>query len=169
MRTVKTAVAVTVCFFIFLPLWQAEPTGNPLDQIGPFYACIAAVICMQSSVEQSLRHGLSRLLGTGVGGCVGIVILWLAGEESGPFLFGVFMGLGVLVTIWLCSLLGHPAACSIGGVVCCAVLLSHSGPERYVYTLTRMGETAVGIFVAVAVNHLLPDRRAKAEEKENQA
>lgn len=152
---------------IFLPFWQADAApGGSMYQIGPFYACIAAVICMQSSVEQSVHQGVSRLIGTGVGGCVGLLILLLAGEESGPLLFGLFLSLGVLITIWLCSLLGQPAACSIGAVVCCAVLMSHSGPDRYLYTLARMAETTVGILVAVLVNHLLPDRRGGGEEKE---
>ena len=37
-------------------------------------------------------------------------------------------------------------------------MLSHSGQERYFYTVARMLETAVGILVAMAVNHVLPGK-----------
>ncbi|MEG1857555.1 MAG: FUSC family protein, partial [Pseudoflavonifractor sp.] len=77
MRIVKTAMAVMICFFIFLPFWVRTPLGvnDPLREVGPFYACIAAIICMQSSVEQSVRQGVSRVIGTILGGVVGICIL----------------------------------------------------------------------------------------------
>ncbi len=167
MRTLKTMVAVAVCFLIFLPFWAAEAGSedNILDHVGPFYACIAAIVCMQDSVERSVRQGISRLIGTGIGGSVGIVILWISGERSNPFLFGGLLAVGVMTTIWICDLLQKPAACSIGGVVCCAVLLSHGGAERYFYLLTRMGETAVGILVGVAVNRLLPDHRMEGKDE----
>lgn len=167
MRIMKTMTAVAVCFLIFLPFWQGgHPAGvESATQISPFYACVAAVICMQNSAEQSLRHGVSRLIGTGVGGSVSLLILWLAGEDSHPLLFGALISLGVMLTIWLCTMLGRPAACSIGAVVCCAVLLSHSGPERYYYTLIRIGATAVGVLVAVVINYILPDYRDREEEK----
>ena len=59
MRMVKTAVAVVLCYFIFLPFWLRTPVGeyDPLKDVWPFSACIAAIICMQSSVEQSVRQG----------------------------------------------------------------------------------------------------------------
>lgn len=166
MRTLKTMVAVAICFLIFLPFWETEvgPGDNILDHVGPFYACIAAIVCMQDSVKRSVKQGISRLIGTGIGGCVGIVILWISGEESSPLLFGVLLALGVMTTIWICDLLRKPAACSIGGVVCCAVLLSHGGPERYFYLLARMGETAIGILIGVAVNCLLPDHRMEGKD-----
>ena len=77
MRNIKTAVAVVICFLLFLPFWsQASPAGEGM-QIGPFYACITAVICMQSSVEQSVRQGVSRVIGTLMGGALGLLVLVL--------------------------------------------------------------------------------------------
>ena len=167
MRTTKTMVAVAICFLLFVPFWELEvPNGeSPLNQIGPFYACIAAIVCMQDSVEKTVKQGCARLIGTGVGGFIGILVLWFAGEHSGAFWFGFLLSVGVMLTIWICDLIDQPAACSIGGVVCCCVLLSHSGPDRYFYTIARIVQTAVGIGIGVGVNMALPDNRNKKEKK----
>lgn len=160
MRNIKTAVAVMICYLLFIPLRGMGPdTGNALDLVGPFYACIAAVICMQSSVEHSLQQGLSRIISTIVGGVVGLLVLSVGMVANSDLLTTIMLGASVVFIIWLCNLIGRPAACSTGCVVCCAVILSHSGAERYFYTLARTGETIVGILVALAVNRLLPDHR----------
>lgn len=160
---VKTAVAVTVCFFLFLPFWVRVPAGepDPLENVGPFYACIAAVICMQGTVAQSVRQGVSRVIGTCIGGAVGLCVLLVDDAVGLPVVTGLLMGAGIILTLWLCNLLKRPAACSIACVVVCVVMLNHGGPDRYLYTLFRVLETLVGIGAAVGVNHLLPDRREK--------
>ncbi len=168
MRTIKTMVSVAICFLLFLPFWglEVQSREGPLNQIGPFYACIAAIVCMQDSVEKTVQQGRARLIGTGVGGVIGILILWLAGEHSAPLWFGFLLSVGVMLTIWLCDLMNQPAACSIGGVVCCCVLLSKSGPERYFYTIARIVQTAVGIVIGVGVNMALPDNRNKKKKED---
>ena len=65
---------------------------------------------------------------------------------------------GTLACIYLCNVLNRPSACAISAIVCCSIMLSHSGQERYFYTVARMLETAVGILVAMAVNHVLPGK-----------
>lgn len=161
MRTAKTALAVFICFLLFLPFWIQESPGghDPRKDIGPFYACIAAIICMQGSVEQTVHHGISRVIGTGIGGLVGLACLLVDDRISWPVVTGVLMGGGVVLTLWLCTLIKRPAACSIGGVVLCVVMLNHGGPERYLYTLFRVLETIVGIVVAALVNRALPGPR----------
>lgn len=69
----------------------------------------------------------------------------------------------MVFTIWLCNAIGRPAACSIGCVVLCVVILNHSGADRYLYTILRVGETLLGIVVAVAVNRLLPGKPGAEE------
>lgn len=157
-RTIKTAIAVTLCFLIFLPWWgySAVETSNKLEQIGPFYACIAAIICMQGSVSASVKQGLSRLLGTLVGGLIGLGAVSLTMRSESWIFLTIVFGISVMLSIYLCVLARQPKACSIAAVVCCAIMLSHSGEGRYFYTVARMGETAVGIIVAVVINHVLP-------------
>ena len=159
MRTVKTAVAVVLSYLVFLPLGWLLPGQYGGGQSGPFYACIAAVICMQSSVGQTVRQGVSRLIGTAIGGCLGLLLLTTDRLLSHPMFLALTLGGGTVAAIWLCNLVQRPAACSIAVVVLCVILFNHTGPDRYIYALSRMFETGVGVLVAVAVNRALPDHR----------
>ncbi|MEG1072699.1 MAG: FUSC family protein [Oscillospiraceae bacterium] len=170
MRNIKTAVAVMVCFFLYIPLqgFFAGQSGGYFSLMSPFYSCISAVICMQSSVKQSVHQGVYRLIGTLIGGVVGILFLYPYDFFTNEWFLGILLCLGIIATIWLCNLIGKPTACSIACVVLCVVMLNHSGTDRYVYTLIRMAQTAVGIVVAVLVNHLLPDHQGEEHEPPKQ-
>lgn len=168
MRTAKTAVAVTLSYLLFLPfqLWMPQIYRLIAGANGPFYACIASVICMQNSVGQSVRQGAARLVGTAVGGLLGLLLLVTDTWLSNTWFFALALAGGTVAVIWLCVLIGQPAACSIGVVVLCAILFNHTGPDRYLYALTRMLETAAGVLIAVAVNRALPDHREPPDRQE---
>lgn len=166
MRNFKTAVAVVICFLLFLPFWSSDPAQGQGIQIGPFYACITAVICMQSSVEQSLKQGISRTVGTLAGGLLGLVVLFLcelAGQSA--LVMALLLGVGCMAIVWLCNTIRQPEACALSCVVLCGVMLNHSGADRYLYLIIRVGETLAGIAVALAVNRVLPGPlKQEAEE-----
>ena len=56
MRVVKTAVAVMLSYTIFVPfgLIYNEALGGVWGQLGPLYACIACIICTQSTLRSFL-------------------------------------------------------------------------------------------------------------------
>lgn len=167
MRTIKTAVGVVLGYLVFLPLWYffPNPTGTVLDHMNPLYTCLAAVICMQSSLEQTWNQGLSRLVGTMVGGLVGILMLipdWLL---EIPVLFALMMGCAVVASIWICLLIRRPSACAMASVLACVILFNHVGPERYYYAASRILETAIGVCITLVINWVLPDHRMPKQEK----
>ena len=63
------------------------------------------------------------------------------------------------VTYWYKSRYGIALDPACICVVPSVVLINHGGSERYLYFLSRVVETVVGIVAAVTVNHLLPDFR----------
>ena len=65
MRNIKTAFSVFICIALF----------NLFKRDNAFYACIAAVICMKDTYENSLSIGINRLLGTFLGGLLGIITI----------------------------------------------------------------------------------------------
>lgn len=69
MRIVKSALAVFVCLLI-----------DRLRGGMPFYAAIAAILCMQPDVANSLKTAANRVIGTLVGG--------LAARWRSPFSSG---------------------------------------------------------------------------------
>ena len=159
LRTIKTALAVMVCVAVFLPfhILQDDPS-DPWSMVGPLNACVAAIICMQSSIEDSWQQGFIRLRGTAIGGVVGILMLTIYLFFPYPVLLIPMLGASTVLVIWFCNLIHKPRACGLGCIVCCIVLLypADSGVQHYLSALARMGETAAGILISLLINRLLP-------------
>ena len=162
MRVLKTAVAVVLSYLVFVPfhLFYREELGGVLGQTGPLYACIAALICLQSTVDQSVQLGISRLIGIGVGGVLGIATLLLGPALDNPWVKAPVLGLVCVAGVWLCLLLKRPGACVMACILPCVILITGvTGVTRYHYAVARIAETLVGLFIALGVNALLPDLR----------
>lgn len=168
MRTIKTGVALVLSYLVVIPLQYVLPGLYPLlaGQNGPFYTCIAAIICMQNSVGKSVHQGISRLISTAIGGGVGLIVLTSDTWLSNPIFFSLMLGGGTVLVIWLCNVIRRPESCSLGAVVFCVILFYHTGPERYLYAVSRMLETVVGVLIAILVNRFLPDHRAEKRQAE---
>ena len=62
MRTIKTLIAVYLCFAIGI-----------LRGVLPFYSAIAAILCMKKDVDEGKRAGIHRSIGTLIGGSIGLL------------------------------------------------------------------------------------------------
>ncbi|MCD7947364.1 MAG: aromatic acid exporter family protein [Oscillospiraceae bacterium] len=163
MRSVKTAVAVAACYFISIPF---QVYASDIMTVDAFTACVTAAICMQSSMEESIRLGLYRLVGTLLGGALGLLVLLVGAQTSLLPVTGLILGVSILLCIWLCNLFGIQAACVVACMTVCLVLLNYNGEDRYLHTLLRMVETAVGVVVALVVNRVLPSRHMPGQADE---
>ena len=166
MRTVKTAVAVMLSYLVFVPfgLLYREELGGVLGQIGPMYACIACVVCMQSSLGQTMQQGISRFIGVAVGGVLGVLALSLGEAARQPLVKTAILGLICVAGIWVCLLIKRPTACGMACIVPCVILINDMvGVERYYYAAARIIETVVGVAIAFGVNAVLPDHRPEEE------
>ena len=169
MRVIKTAVAVMVSYALFLPfgLTYREELGGVLGQMGPLYACIACIICTQSTLGQTFRQGISRLIGVIVGGALGTATLLLGPALEHFWLKTIILGVVCVAGVWLCLLIKRPTACGMACILPCVILITGvTGVTRYYYAAARMIETIVGLLVALAVNAALPDHRPEGERGE---
>lgn len=148
MRNVKTAIAVVISTSI----------SRMLKMEYPFYAAIASIICMQGSVENTIKSGKNRMLGTMVGALLGFICALI---EPGNI---ILLGLGIVGVIYLCTLLNWKGSASIGCVVFCAIMLNLKGNSPALYSVNRIIDTFVGIIVALAVNYFIMPPK-KEEEK----
>lgn len=110
MRTVKTAVSVMISYLVFVPfgLLYREELGGVWGQMGPLYACIACVVCMQSSLGQTMQQGISRFIGVAVGGTLGVLVLALGEPVRYPLVKALMLGVVCVAGVWLCLLLKRP-------------------------------------------------------------
>ncbi len=147
MRITKTAVAVFLCFLIDL-------LRN--HQGVPFYSAIAAILCMQPQVSNSVKVALNRSVGTFLGGMAGMLVLlaeraWL--PKDMPVLQYLIVSLCIVALIYLTVILKKTTASYITCVVFLSVTISHGADVNpYLFAVNRMIDTLIGIAVSLAVN-----------------
>lgn len=150
LRALKTAIAVFLCILISVIFNRSDV----------FFASIAAVICMQQTCSQTYIAGLHRLIGTIIGGGVGLVFLlimkYIPYREYIPL---IFAPLCVLAVIYVCNVTEYKNPVVIGCIVALSVVLQHSELNAYnntfMYVINRVIDTSIGIFIAMLVNRFL--------------
>lgn len=147
MRTIKTAVAVMLCIII----------SRLLKLEYEFYAVIAAIIVMESTISNSLKSGAVRILGTFVGAGVGLACALVSPGNV------LLCGLGIIAVIFLCNLMKWNKSISIAGIVFIAIMVNLGGKSPWLYSINRVLDTFIGISVAILVNYLVlpPDHFKK--------
>lgn len=145
-RNIKTALSVLVCL-VFWP--------NSL------FAAIAAVICVQDTVENSLNIGINRLVGTLLGGILGVIFLYITNGLHLQNVLPLVVSIGVSLIIYICNLIKKPSACSISSITLMSILVSQSYNDPLVYSIQRTVETAFGVIVAILINKYIHPPKEK--------
>lgn len=157
LRNIKTALAVFICMILF-PLISKDSN--------PFYACIAAVICMKDTVPSTFKIGVDRILGTVMGGLLGVVCIFII--EKFPYLSSfnaILTAIGIIILIYICTCINKPGSVTISCIVLIGIMVNHIGPESYAYAVGRSIDTTIGILVAFLVNKYINPPKEK-EDKE---
>lgn len=89
MRNIKTSLSVFLCLLLF----ELINRGNSI------FACIAAVICMQNTVVDSMEKGIARVIGTVIGGFLGALSLFIINTffNSSILIFVIPLGIMILI------------------------------------------------------------------------
>ncbi len=111
MRNIKTAIAVSLSVAI----------SRFFNMEYPFYAAIAAIISMQTTIGESFKVGRNRMLGTILGAMVGVVFYFINSSNV------IIMGIGIMVVIYMCNLFGWKKSMSIAGIVFCVIMTNLDG------------------------------------------
>ena len=153
-RNIKTALSVFICLII----WPSS-----------IFAAIAAVICVQSTLENSVTIGINRLLGTLLGGLLGLGFLYFINFFNLSLFKPVFVAIGVSFIIYICNIIKKPASSSISSITLTSILVSTSYSSPLTYSILRVTETAFGIIVAILVNKYInppKDKNLTTNDKE---
>ncbi|MCR3956776.1 MAG: aromatic acid exporter family protein [Gudongella sp.] len=138
MRTIKTAIAVSIGLFI----------AEVFNLQSPLFVGIGAIHAMQATVSESFETGKNRILGTVVGGLIALIFaLYLPRNQ-------IFMGIGIILVIHILNLVGWKKAISLSAIVFIAVSLNHDF-EMIPYAVSRVLDTFVGIAIGVLVNYFV--------------
>ena len=141
MRTIKTGIGVMLCVLLgYLNLNLVDKT---------FYAAIACVVCMQTTVKGSFTVGINRLKGTFIGGLVGFLFALI--DPGNPIL----SCLGIITTIYICNLIKINKSITIACVVYCAIHLGIGTADPVYYSVHRIIDTSIGVLIGIGVNYLI--------------
>ena len=160
MRNIKTAIAATLCAFIYA-FFERNPT----------FACIGAIFGMGSDFKDSKRSGGNRLFGTIIGGLIGMVLFYIYiqyyPEPTSNFRFMLFelLFVGIIILVLVCQLLVIPGAIQPAGVVLCIILFNTPVDAYITYPLNRIFDTTIGVIIGIAVNMLLSRERIAKVKK----
>ena len=135
LRTIKTAIAVTLCVII----------ANIFDLEYPFFMGMTAIISMDKTMTNSLKMGRNRVFGTFLGACIGIMLSYI--DRGNALLCGV----GVIILITLCNFFKLQGAITIGGIVMIAIMV-HTDKTPMYYGYYRTLHTLIGASVSFVVN-----------------
>ncbi len=162
MRTIKTALCVLICLLIYKLFYYLDMRFGANEIIGfahkylfgtsPTFACIASVICMQDTIENSVKFGISRIIGSVFGG-VAAVMLSLANAQlfngRGDVFACVF---GVIFLIWLCNKIGKKEASSISVITFLIIIIGIDFARPLIAAVNRTFGTAIGAAIAIIIN-----------------
>lgn len=138
-RIVKTSFAAALAFLIsgFL--------GTP----SPIHAVVAVIITMQPTIYETVSTSKNRLWGTVIGLLIGSIYLLFIPTNA------FTLGLGIFITLTLCTHFGWGAACGISCFAFTSLIIQ--ADASIADGLYRLIDTGIGVIASFAVNLLTPN------------
>lgn len=149
MRNIKTGLSATLCALIY-----------ELGDRNATFACIGAVFGMDSNLQRSWYTGGNRLIGTIIGGFLGMILFYVYRMQSRwsiPFHLPLPLLLlaGVTLLIFLSQIFHVTGSIQAGSVVFFIVMLNTPENEYVSYAINRMIDTGFGVLMSILINDLL--------------
>lgn len=144
----KTAAAAGIS-------WEAaQLTGT--DR--PYFAPLAAILCLQVTVEESLWQGYQRVLGIIAGVILADVVARFIGIHGWSVALLVLVGTSAAALLKL----GTKATSQVG---VSAMMVLTVGGGHYTYSLDRIVDTVIGAVIAILINMFIfpPDYTPQAK------
>ncbi|MEG0275764.1 MAG: aromatic acid exporter family protein [Coprobacillus sp.] len=142
LRNIKTAISATLCVVIY----------QCIDR-NPTFACIGAVFGMDNSVPSSLKTGGNRLVGTIIGGLIGMLFYSMSLKLPHNFITQILLiFVGISFLIYMSQLLKCSNAIQAGSVVFFIVMLNTPEDQYLIYAINRIIDTAVGVIMSIVIN-----------------
>ncbi len=153
-RGVKTAMATMLCALLYA-----------LIDRNPTFACIGVIFGMGANLKDSILNGGNRLIGTIIGGMLGMGLftfyIYVCGAEDEIILLPLLF-VGTLLLVSASLIFKWPGAVQPGGVVLCIILYNTPVDVYVSYSVNRMVDTAIGVMFAIFVNVVFSRERVNA-------
>ncbi|MBC9935152.1 MULTISPECIES: FUSC family protein [unclassified Leucobacter] len=114
----------------------------------PIFGAIAALLCVQESVNQSLTRGIERVVGVLLGVSVALGAGAIFGTQSWLFIAAILVAMTVG---WALRMTSSSAV----QIAITALLMIALGGQEFHYGVERLVETLIGAVIGVVVNALV--------------
>lgn len=167
MRNIKTSIAVAVCMFSYsvvgFILKITSTHSNAIhrafdflvNEHTPIYACLAAVIVMRGSVSQSFRSGISRIIGTCIGGLFGMIFLVFGKFSVINTLDFIIVPVGVMLLIYFLTIIKETDSTAIAVATFLIIVITVGSNSPHLYAVNRILSTSYGVVVSLLVNRFV--------------
>lgn len=144
LRTIKTGIAVGLSLYI----------ASLFNLKTPLFVAIGAIATMQSSVSESFKTGKNRMVATFFGALIGLTFSYIMPNNY------VFIGLGIILLIYIHTLLGWKTSVTLSAVVFLAIYQNNEG-ARLSYAINRLLDTFIGITISMLINYFIANPNIK--------
>ena len=160
MRTIKTTISVFLCLLIGF-----------IFQRDAFYSSIAAVMCLQPTIDKTLEAGLNRTIGTVIGGAAGFIVLEMAARMSHYYEWSylLIVPLFILFLIFICNAFRINGAISMCTIVFIGIAIDFGVDigGAFFYVINRIIDTTIGIVIAMVINRFIAPAKKKSDRPED--
>ena len=139
MRNIKTALSVVISIII-ADIFKLESA---------FFVATGALFSMETTVKKGIKAGIYRVLGTVIGGCMGVIMYLI---DPGNLLLIFF---GIVIIICILNLLKWHDCISMACVVFCVIMISMNNEDIINYAFQRTFDTIIGIIIAIVINYVI--------------
>src|SRR5437667_1019022 len=149
-HSVRTALAATASVIVARLMQMPEA----------YWAAIATLVVMQSSLGATLTLSIKRIIATALGASVGALEAYYFGANLIAFLVAI-----VLIGLLSYGFRLEKTAYRYAGVTLAIIVLIPRSNPAWIIALHRFSEVSVGIIVALAVVAFWPERSAIPAKK----
>ncbi len=142
-RILKTAVATALALYL----------AKTFDLRIPMMAGLSAIVTMKSSIFDSYKTSVNRLLSTSIGGLLGVLFHQI------HFIGFVPMMIGIIIIINLCNYFKWKDSITLAVMVFVMLIMYNPSPPNFMpyweYAIHRLFDTFVGLAVGFFINYFI--------------
>lgn len=136
-KAIRVGIAASLCMLV----------SNLLKLKFPFFVILPAVMPISTFFGETIKFGVNRIIGSFIGAVVGVIFATIQTENV------IFVGLGVIVIVYICNYLKWDSTTSIACLVFASIMVGLKGSSAWIYSIHRLFDTFIGIVITTTVNN----------------
>lgn len=166
MRNIKTAVAVSLCLFLFIILYSINKTFAT-GWYTPFFAGIAAAYSVYPTKTKSVEQAKTRCIASIIGGVYAMILIFIfefvspnewpnfgVSDTSDYIIPYILIALSVIFVIYIAVVTNQKNAVFVSILTFLSIsIMGRTGVSFWQFGINRIMSTIIGVLIALGVNN----------------